>query len=553
MIDEICVHNIALIEEASILPSPGMTAITGETGTGKTALLNSCKLIMGQRSDKDLIREGADHLSVQARFYAGRPDEGTDADDEEELIVSRSIASDGRSRVKISGEIASVSELKDVVAPLMDLCSQHDQQLLMKPAMQRRFLDLWAGEAATEKLEAYERAYDAVREAERAMEELISGSSVSEAQLEDAHRALGRIEALDPTEEDYTELLDILKRSENAELLGRVMDGARDALSGENGVLDELNQAVVLLEDGAKADHSLAGYANTLRDAGYAIEDVARDVSRYLSAVDLDVGVYEEMQARVADYQGLLRTHGPAISDVLEAAEGYRRTIRMAEDFDLLEASARAKLTEAEERLTRAAADLTTVRANAAPEFSDAVTAVMAELDMGSAVLECRMSAIPREHWTRGGADRVELMFRPAAGMQPRPLSRIASGGELSRVILSLHAAMGERDQVPTLVFDEVDAGVGGATAAALGGVLRRLALTHQVLVVTHLAQVAAQADKQYVVSKSERRDHVATEIVEVRDEQRLKEIARMLSGSDTETARAHAAELLAASGRDRF
>lgn len=599
MIDEIHVKNIALIREGYIEPSAGMTAITGETGTGKTALLAACRLIMGERATRSLVREGAQSAQVEARLFAEgvAGDEGDDGDEGagseandaisdfdangadadlgngsdngpniepftpdtthnalSELVVARSVSADGRSRVRINGELASVAELAEYIAPMIDLCSQHDQQTLLNAAAQRRMLDIWCGNDANGLLEAYRRAYRGVEKARSDLDAILSDSEVSASKLNDARIVLREVDSINPTQQDYDELIAALRISENAEALARISSETLSALNDEGGALDALNGASALLDNGTKLDPKLAPLATQIKDALFTTEDVAREIATYQSAIDLDVGELSAMQDRASAYQSLMRAYGPAIDDVIAHAEEARRIVALADDSEELEAKARRALEDAESALAEAAKALSASRAKGAKRLSGEVTKVMGELEMQSASLECGVEATPRDKWTVAGADDVAFMFSPGENMQHRPLARIASGGELSRVMLAIHVVMGERDSVPTLVFDEIDAGVGGVTAVALAKVLSKVANTHQVIVVTHLPQIAACADRHYVVAKTtevkgedDSEPTLHTEIKEVDGDARAYEIARMLSGSTTEASLAHAKELLSA------
>lgn len=570
MIDEIQVRNLALIREASLRPSEGLTVITGETGAGKTALLASCRLLMGQRADHDMVRQGEKEAEVQGRLFlpscampsedggdapegvgepglSGSQDRGRGSSEgmsDAELVVDRRVSADGRSHVRMNGRLASVAELSEAVSPYVGLCSQHDQQLLSKPAAQRRYLDLWAASDRSGLIDGYRKALDAAKAARHALDDVMESVASSDARVEDARFKLRQIESLNPSQEDYDELVSSLRKAENAELLARSAAESHDALSGEGGALDALNAAIALLCDGAQADESLSPMSDSLREAVYVVEDVARDVSRYRDAIDLDVSSLEQMQERVAAYQSLFRAYGPTVRDVCAVADEARAVVEAVEDADAAVERARAALAQAESGLRSAGEALHEARAAAAPELALAVSESMSRLDMPGAALVVQVDTAPFEDWSESGPDSVSFLFRPGQGMQARPLSRIASGGELSRVMLALHAAMGTRDEVPTLVFDEIDAGVGGAAALALADVLGELSRTHQVIVVTHLAQVASRASVHYVASKQSGEDAVFTSIEEVSGSERTREIARMLSGSITESSLRHAEEL---------
>ena len=369
--------------------------------------------------------------------------------------------------------------------------------------------------------------------------------------MDEARFTLRQIDAVDPQEGEYDELTAELARSEHAETLATAADAAHAALSGDGGALDALGSAISALEGAARFDESLGAHADSLREAGYILEDVAREARDYRDEVEFDPELLAEKQERMAAMQGLMRAYGPRMEDVLARRAEAAELVSLVDDAAEREAAAQRAMDEAEARLAEAARTLAAARGQAAPRFSEAVTAQMARLEMGGAQLACSLEDLPREAWTRAGSQSVEFLFRPGAGMQARPLARIASGGEISRVMLAVKVVLGQVDDVDTLVFDEVDAGVGGSTANALADVLADLAETHQVIVVTHLAQVAVHGQAHYVVRKTEGADSMPeTDLRKLADDERPAEIARMLSGDATETSLAHAREMLAAAQR---
>lgn len=557
MIDEIQVTNLALIKEASMTPSRRLTVLTGETGAGKTALLSACKLLMGARADKSAVREGESEARVQGRFFlsvnledaasgeTGEEGAPAQAAIEEELVVNRRLGADGRSRVSVNGSMASVSELAKLLGPSIDLCGQHEHQTLMKPANHAAILDAWAADAVHPVHVAYKAAFSEARAAQREYQRCREAAELSSAQLDEARFVLRQIDAVGVVEGEYEELVELLGKSEHAESLALAANEAYDALSGDSGAIDAVSRAAAALQEASRHDASLGEYASSLYEVSYVLEDVARDSLAYRDSIEYDADQLAEMQDRVGALQGLMRTYGPRMQDVIARREEAFETVSAVDEADERERRACAKMEAAEAELAECAQALHEAREQAAPRFAAEVSAVMARLQMGSAELECRVDMLARESWTSVGPDAVEFFFRPGSGMQARPLARIASGGEVSRVMLAVKVVLGADDAVSTLVFDEVDAGVGGATALALAEVLRDLAETHQVIVVTHLAQIAVVADCHYVVRKTES-DVPETKLVEVTGEDRVDEIARMLSGSDTEASRAHAREMLA-------
>ena len=549
MIDEIQVENLALIREAALVPARGLTVLTGETGAGKTALLSALKLLMGARADKDAVRDGEEALVVSGRFYGVALDGLEDADAEadlRELVATRRVTADGRSRVSLDGRMASVGELARAVAPAIDLCGQHEHQQLMKTSQHVRMLDAWAGGAVAEARAAYEEAFTAAGAAAAELARVREAVEASSAWLDEARFVLQRIDAVDPRVGVYDELLEELGRVEHAEALAVAASAAHEALAGEEGAIDALGGAVSALDSAARYDAKLGEFADALREAGYVLEDMARETRDYREGVEFDPEALAQQQERMASLQGLLRTYGPRMEDVLARRAEAADLVSLVDDAAERERAARQGLDRAAAALAQAAAALAEARAEAAPRFAAAVCAQMGRLEMGGAELVCDLAPLEREQWTKAGSQAVEFLFRPGAGMQARPLARIASGGEVSRVMLAVKVVLGEADEVDTLVFDEVDAGVGGSTAVALADVLADLARTHQVIVVTHLAQVAVRGEVHYVVRKTAgERAMPETDLRRLPDGERPAEIARMLSGDATETSLAHAREML--------
>ncbi len=431
MIDEVQVENLALIRRASLEPARGLTVLTGETGAGKTALISALKLLMGERADKSAVRDGEGALLVSGRFFEMGEADGygeTDAaaghsefprcselskcseaaehpessersersknpkgskssehpESPEELVVSRRVAADGRSRATLNGRMASVGELAAHVAPLVDLCGQHEHQQLMKPASHVRFLDAWAQESVVGVRAAYEEAYDAVEVAAAELARVRDAGAASSTKLEEARFVLSRIDAVNPQEGEYEELAAALAKAENAEALARAVDTAHQALADEQGALDALGAATSALDGAARYDGKLGEWAASLREAGYVLEDVARDARSYRDEVEFDPETLARQQERMSDLQGLLRAYGPRMVDVLEKRAEAADLVSLVDDAAARERAAALALDDAEAALVQAASALDAARAQAAPKFAAAVTSQMARLEMGS-------------------------------------------------------------------------------------------------------------------------------------------------------------------------
>ncbi|MEG0027436.1 MAG: DNA repair protein RecN [Raoultibacter sp.] len=539
MIDEIHVKNLALIAEGSLAFESGMTVVTGETGAGKTALLSAVKLLVGERADASAVREGADALVVEGRFFSGdSTDEGT--------VVSRRVSADGRSRVNINGSLCSVAELSSGVGATVDLCGQHEHQLLLRASNHVRILDTWARDTIKDPHARYVEAFDAAVAAAAELARVRKSAQASSVRLEEARFTLARIDEVAPHEGEYEELLAQLPRRENAEALAQATYAAHEAISRDDGALDTLSQAASALEAMVPVDSALGVQATALREVAFVLEDVSREVRAYSEGVDFDPEELVVAQQRVAALQGLMRSFGPRMEDVFTRRDEAADLIALVDDSQRFIDGALQAASAAEQVLADAAQKLSAARAAAAPRFAEAVCAQMARLEMGTTELVVEVTPLARGAWTKAGPDHGEFLFRAGKGMQARPLVRIASGGEVSRVMLAIKVVLGQTDEVSTLVFDEVDAGVGGATAVALAEVLADLAKTHQLIVVTHLAQVAVMAQAHYRVQKRETSEGVPeTCLQKLTGEARVAEVARMLSGDTSSASLKHAAEML--------
>lgn len=537
MIDEVHIRDVALIHEATFTPSSAFTVVTGETGTGKTALLNALKILVGERAGASFVREGCEELQVEGRFLG----EGCGEDG---VVVARRIGAQGRSRVSIDGSLASVKELAGGLGQTVDLCGQHEHQRLLLPAYQRALLDEWGKDEISAPLKAYRVCLSEANDASAELVRLQDLESADAVELDRARFALEQIGKADPQEGEYEELVERMPRLENAEMLVHEAMSAQRSLTGSGGAVESLESALGSLERIAAVDSSVESVLELVREAFFSLEDVGRDLATYKDNVDFPQEELEAAQDRIAELQGLMRGFGPRMEDVLAHRAEAEAKIREYDGRDELISRAAERRDAAEAALVDAACALAKARGKVVPLFIDAVQAQMARLEMKGARLEASISDLPRGQWDIWGSQSFEFLFAAGEGLSAQRLGKIASGGEMSRVMLALKVALGECDQVDTLVFDEIDAGVGGGTARALGAVLRDLAKTHQVIVVTHLPQVAVCGDTHYLVTKSD--DALPqTCLTLVSGESRTAEIARMLAGEVNETSLAHAAELL--------
>lgn len=539
MLEELHVRDLALIEEVWLEFGPGMTVLTGETGAGKTALLGALQLLLGERGDAGSVRAGAPEALVEGRFAV----EGV------EVIARRRVSADGRSRCTLDGEMATVGALADRIGPLVDLHGQHDHQALLSPGTHSAYLDRRAGTAAKEALAAYRFARAEERAARAARDELAHSLADAARDADYLRFVAEEIGRIDPQPDEDASLEARVPALQHGERLADAADGAAQLLRGDGGALDALAQASVALGKVADIDPVLDELAARLGEAYAIADDASSGIREYRDGVEHDSAVLDTVLSRLTALSGLTKKYGPRLEDVLETRDRAVAALAAHDAGEERTAAADEALEAARHRLVAAAAHLDAVRREAAPRFVSELEAAVADLCMGGARFEIAFTPLEYDTWTADGSQRIEFLYATAPGQPARPLARIASGGELSRVMLALKGVLGEADTVGTLVFDEVDAGLGGTAARSVGKRLAELARTHQVIVVTHLAQVAAYADAQLVVSKAVNGESAATQVVAVTGEERTMEIARMLSGNDSETSLAHARELLSEAG----
>lgn len=568
MLEELEIHNLGPIRSALIAPAGGMTAITGETGAGKSMLLSAIRLISGGPSDGGRVSVGASVAWAQGVFevasspaaVAAAHEAGFEPEDGE-LFLSRKVPASGRSRSMLSGRSVPRSVLGSIAAELVTIHGQADQLRIASSARQREFLDRYAGDDVA--LVAYGKAWNALRAMDERLERLSSQESSMRQQADYLRESIERINRIDPQPGEMAELRARRDRIENAAEIAEGVNRALSALDASQVVDDvESSSATDLIDRASQALRAIHvdGVFSELADRLDSISTDLSDVVFTLSGeVDNDLGMedLDAINGRIHELDELVRRWGPELSDVIAWRD---QAVFDLEDLDASPEKVSQLQAEREKlfgEALKAARAVSKRRAAAAKELAAKVTAELESLAMSGSKLEIRVSE--REHLDASGADGIDFLFTPFPGSPQMPMGKSASGGELSRLMLALELVAAEKHVVAggsvppmTFIFDEVDAGVGGKTAVELGARLAKLAQSAQVIVVTHLPQVASWADEQYVVAKGEMDDgSIATTINQVRGEARVHEIARMLSGSESEASLEHAEELLKSSVLD--
>lgn len=551
MLVELSVENIAIIDKARIELRPGFTALTGETGAGKSLLIDSIGLALGGRADSDLVRAGARKatvclvadLSANPLAIARCAELGVDLEDGR-LVVQRDVSAEGRSTVRLNGRPVTVGTLKDIGRLLVDLHGQHDHQALLDVEHQIDFLDSWIGEEAYAQLAQISDQHALVERLKRRLHALRSGQREREQRLDMLTFQIEEITASDPRPGEHEDHLSRLSRLQHTERLGQGAYLALEALAdAEDAALVRLSAAVRDLDNLAALDPALDDLLEPLRAAEANLDDGLRDLRAYADSLEADPAALEETAARLDLLQKLKRKYGDTETAILDYLEQAQKELADLQDQTDDEEGLVVQIDDHERTLQSLADQLTALRKDRSQIFAAEVVKHLRDLDMPKAEFDVRFEKISVQP---NGQDFVEFYFTSNPGEPPRPLSKVASGGELARVMLAIKVASAGRAGVPSLIFDEVDTGLSGRAAAITAKKIEELARHYQVIVISHLPQIAGRSTTHFRIEKNERSGRVFTEIRLLTGDDRVEEIARMLAGEKVgASALANARELL--------
>ena len=551
MLTELRIRNFVIIDALALPLARGFNVLSGETGAGKSIIVGALGLLLGERASTEVIRTGGERATVEGTFdVAGREDlaavldaRGIELDEAHTVVLKREVASGGRNRAWANGTPVTAGVLAEIGRLLVNLHGQHEAQTLLDAESQRRTLDAFAGaQAEAERTRAAAQALDAVR---REVRELVARRAEAERRADYLRHVAKEIEDAKLVAGEDERLEEEARRLEHADELRTLASGAAGLLDGgEDSVQEQLAAVHRALGSLERIDPALARLSELYDSAFYALEELSRELVDYERAVELDPERLQEVQRRRDLLYRLTKKYGPTLADVAEQGRRAREELDLVESADADLNAREQREAAAREELAAAAAALTARRTDASARLSDAVERVFPDLGMADG--RFRVALTPRAEPAATGAEDVEFRVALNLGSDPRPLARAASGGELSRVMLALKTILARLDRVPTLVFDEVDAGIGGRVGLLVGETMRRVAADHQVFAISHLPQLAARAHHHIVVSKGARDGVTTADVRVVAGEARVEEVARMLGGDpESPVSRAHARELL--------
>lgn len=563
MLQEISIRNFAIIEDLTIRFKAGLTILSGETGAGKSIIISAVNLLLGSRASAALVRTGADSAELEGLFHCdsesnvARTMRDLGYDPEEGLLVRRIISKNDRHRIYINGRMATMQVLTTITGDLASISGQHAHQGLLKEDQHLDILDQYGDLLPLRG--AYQAAYRQIVPLIQKESDLVRRQEVQAEQMELLRFQRDEIEGADiQTDEDQQLEKERLRLKNSENLLRTVQQSLEVLYSGDGAVVERLGHCGKELARSAQMDDRLQATADHIGSLAYAVEDLASQLREYLGTIDLDAGRLETVEARLDLLNRLKRKYGDSLDKVLDHARDARHQLKEVENIDNVLADVRQALQTQHEKLVGLAASLSEKRRQAAQKLARAVEKELNSLKMADTRFAVELHPLPAApeaspflcHKDSGlgetGSDRGVFMIAPNVGEAIKPLAAIASGGELSRVVLALKAILAHNDAVETVVFDEVDAGIGGEVAELVGKKLSNLAGRHQILCITHLPQIAKYGSYHFRIAKSVTKGRTRTTIIPLGDEERVEELARMLGGKTiTAKTRAHAREML--------
>lgn len=553
MLRELHISGLGIIDDLDLHLTPGLTVLTGETGAGKTMITVGLSLAAGARANAQLVAPGSASARVQARFdapsrWSTEPDDDRDAWTEDgEVILARAVGADGRSTARIGGQLTTASSLARAGADLIEIHGQHGSLRLLEPTTQTRFLDRFAGRDHQRTVGEYAGTYRRLETLTRALRALEEQVRDREREIDLLRYQVDEIRAVDPHPGETDALRSEEGRLAHGERLAELAGQAEEAIGADGAAAERLASAAHELDAALELDPSASGLQARAGALAAEAVELARDLRAYRESLVLDTGRAEALRARISDLKGLQRKYGAGDDEVLQFLRTATERLETLSGADERAEELRAEVEELRTTAVDLASRVTSRRRAAAPALGDALTHELEDLGMAGAVVQITLHEL--DDLGPAGAERVEVLLCPGPGQPVLPLVKAASGGELSRVMLACRSVLSDLDDVGTLVFDEVDAGIGGVAGLAVGRRLARLAADRQVVVVTHLPQIACFADLHLRV----RKDGGTATVEHLDGLERVDELSRMLAGLETsEHGGSHAEELLAEAARSR-
>lgn len=555
MLEYLHIKNMALIQECEISFGTGLNILTGETGAGKSMVIGSLQFALGGRAGKDFLRRGEKIASVEALFTADTQalrqrleENGIAPEEDGTILVTRTLSETGKSVCRINGTAVTVGMLKEIAEELIDIYGQHEHQSLLNPSKHIRLLDRFCGPGFAEAMNGYRTGYDALKDIEKQLSGLLGDEAQREQRIDILQFQKEEIEGAALRIGEEEELLEQKKRLGSMEKLIKL---TRESLSqlydGKDNLpsaCDQLGDALAKLQEAVEYDSNLQGFVDALADAYAAVEDTTRELKREADQQEADPQALEEIEERLQTIYKLKRKYGGSVEAVLAFYDKITEELHFLANSNEIVAKLLAQKQAEQKKLTEAANTLTEIRKKTAAAVTAQIESALRDMEMKDAKFYIQIEE--KNEWTADGKDKVEFLFSANAGEGLKPLAKIASGGEMSRVMLALKTVLVDGDEIGTFIFDEIDTGVSGRTARKVGEKMHLLGKKRQILCITHLPQIAAMANRHFLIEKRSLHGETTTNVMPLETDGAVQEVARLMGGNDvTETTLAAARELM--------
>lgn len=538
MISTIQIKNIGIIDNLSINLENGFNVLTGETGAGKTLIIDSLGIICGNRFSKEMIRKGEEYSYIEACIYLPENENSIDGN----IIVSREIYANGRNSCKINGRLVTVNELKEFMKQIIDIHGQNDNQTLLDKVSHIEYLDSFIGKEISLIKTEYKNLYNIYNEIKLELKNNYGDETEKQRKLDLLKYQLNEIKEVNLKESEDEKLEEQRKKIINSEKIIENIEIADNSLSNE--AVDNINSAIRALEKIESIDEIYSKKLTELKNIYYDIQEISRDISSMKEDVYFDEEERNEIEERLDTIFSLKRKYGNSIKEILKYKEKVENEIYEIENLDEINEKLRSKLIETGKQMKLLADKMHQIRKEKANELSQKINKELAELEMKNAKFNVKVEYDDKEFFNKNGLDEIEFLISTNIGEEEKPLIKIASGGEMSRIMLAIKSVLSEVDKIPTLIFDEIDTGISGIAAKSVGSKMKKISKNHQILCITHLANIAAQGTYNYYISKAIEDNKTRTKVEKLNEEGTIKEIARIASGDINEVSIQHAKQL---------
>ncbi|MCI9246064.1 MAG: DNA repair protein RecN [Clostridia bacterium] len=540
MITTLHIQNIGIIDDLSIDFNEGFNVLTGETGAGKTLIIGSLAILAGGRFSKEMIRNGENYSFIEANIYCPENEQAVD----DNIIISREIHSNGRSSCKINGRLATVNELKELMSEMIDIHGQHDSQLILNPAKHISYLDSFIGKEIEEDLRSYQKKLKEYKSLKQELKNTYGEEQEKERRLDLLRYQAEEIENAKLKSNEEIELEEKHKMMQNAEKLKENLAQIDNELN--DNAIGAISNAIRSLEKIQDCGEEYSEKLNILKSSYYDIQELARDFSDMKENVDFDDADRNKIERRLDFIYSLKRKYGNTVEEILAYGEKVEEEIHKIENLDEYHTKIKKQIELLKKQMQEIAIRMSKLRKQSAKVLSEEINRQLKELEMPNATFEVQI--LEDNSFNENGTDMIEFMICTNIGEEIKPLTKIASGGEMARIMLAIKNVLADVDEVGTLVFDEIDTGISGKAGQAVGEKMKEIAKNHQVVCITHLPSIAAKGDYNYYIHKQTKENKTYTNVRQLNEEETIEEIARISSGEITEIAKAHARELRKAS-----